>query len=369
MSVLILVTTWDPPMFSNAKGYWHRQNALVPFPKDKHGSNVFSDDVPNLVGEVPAIGLYAKGSNLKKDYSVLPPCYLKISNIQYDGTRKNILEMKVDFKGEEFDFPSDKLTPSIYEIARRKYNRIPLCFTLNNDEWGIIKQEFSLNPPTWWLELLNNSQNEDNLLAAKLKQKSNFASWLGDNFLNIINTSDWRQYEQVVAECFYSLGFRVRKLGYLSEKERSPDGYLYTPSGYALEDSFWITYDCKTRFLYPSDEDRAAEDERKMIEYIRKEEKVVETLRGVKRDNKFFLFVAHSFSPYARTICKKIEAQSRATGALITTDALLRLVEKRIRMGHRFALTNFTELISNTVIETKDIEKVYGKSGEFKYEE
>jgi len=178
----------------------------------------------------------------------------------------------------------------------------------------------------------------------------------------------WMKYEVIVAVCFHILGFVVRRLGYRKPNERVPDGYLYTPPGFRPEDSFWITYDCKAKVDYPSADDSPAEDERKMVEYIEGEERVA-YIRGVNPNKKYFLFVAHSFTPYAKKMCISIQGKTGAVGGLMTTDALLRLIEKRLRYGYRFTLTKFPDLMSNEIIDEASVEKVYPSSEELKFEE
>jgi hypothetical protein len=343
MPILLLLTSWDPPE-PTAEGYWHR-TGVAQFTRDQISPNVLG-----LKGDLSAIGAYIRIPG-RKDYTNLSPAYLKVSNIRYDERQRYPLTMQIEFKGDELGLPSYKFTEKLYEIAKPLYRgQQLLCFTLEYKDWERIKEELNLKPPNWWVALIKGPP-----------------PLLGEYFLNLKKCS-WREYEERVATCFHILGFRVRRLGHKKRKERVPDGYLYTPPGFRPEDSFWITYDCKAKENYPSSDDNPAEDERRLIEYIREEERVA-GIRGVNPNRKYFIFVAHSFTTYAKKMCINIQTKTAAIGGLMTTDALLRLIEKRFKYGYRFTLAKFSDLMSNEIIDITNVEKVYPPNEELMFEE
>jgi len=305
----------------------------------------------NKIRELPrqryrAVGVYWKG-RLRGSYvdrTRYKPAFLIVDDIQ--SISEGII-LSYEFVGR-LNVTSQKFIEQIRKIERYREG-FPLCFVIEDEEWKRIEAELNLVSPNFWKELAE----------APLH-------WLGDYFLKM-ETYNWKDYEQAVAVCFNILGFRVRRLGALKKDERArvPDGYLYTPPTTSNKPStFWITYDCKAKFDFPSGDDSPAEEERKMIEYIRNEERRAH-LMGVDPNNKFFLFIAHSFTPYAIKMCNRIYEATRAPGGLLTTKVLHYLVEKKLRTGYKFIIENISRLFANREITISDIDAVFPKEDEF----
>jgi hypothetical protein len=224
----------------------------------------------------------------------------------------------------------------------------PLSFVLEDEEWEEICRDLSVTSPPEWEKIVEIPSR-----------------WLGEYFMKMENY-DWKSYEKAVGACFNIIGFRVNRLGELKEDEmaRVPDGYLYTPPTTQRNASFWITYDCKAKYNFPESSDRPADEERKMIEYIQSEEGRAH-LEGVEPANKYFLYVAHSFTPHAVEMCNRIWSNTRAIGGLITTKTLIYLVEKKLKCGYKFIIEYIVRLFANKEISPSDIDRVFPVEDEY----
>lgn len=338
MVVIILTTHWT-------EDYWYK-NGKAPYTK-------YFEPLKNIPKqEYRAIGVYTKGKLKGEpiDRSHLKPSFLQVSGIRHHKVSGHLI-VSYQFLNEKLDMPSKVIYDEIRSLDRFRGERfLPLCFYLEDDEWQAIREKLNIDKvPDGWQKL------------AEVKTEE---PWLGNYFMAMKNY-DWRRYEQAVSACFHVIGFRVNALGYRREEERVPDGYLYTPLGldFPKEDSFWVTYDCKSRKNYPSSEDDVAKDERAMVEYIQDHEKIVSG-EGIIPSNKFFLFVAHGFHRYAVEMCKKISNKTKAMGALLTTDTLLYLTSKRLKTGYRFRVLKLSELFNNAEITVNDIDRAYSISDE-----
>jgi len=329
--ILVLVTHWTDD-------YWY-----------KSGEAPYSMSFESRVRELPrqryrAVGLYWKGKLRGEfvDRTQQNPAFLFVDDIR---SVDEGITLSYEYAGRI------NLTSLSFAERIRRINRyvdgFPLCFVLEDDEWKEIEMELNVVTPDQWRLHMEAPLN-----------------WLGDYFK--IETYDWEAYERVVAACFNILGFRVKRLGALKrdEEARVPDGYLYTPPTTSKQSSFWVAYDCKARFNFPEKGDRPADEERKMIEYIQNEERRTHVM-GVEPNNKYFLYVAHSFKPYAAEMSNRIHNATRAVGGLMTTRILRYLVEKRLRTGYKFIVENISRLFANREISFSDIDAVFPREDEF----
>jgi len=332
--VVFLVTHWT-------EDFWYR-NGDAPFTMNFD---------PKIIGlrrqRYRAVGLYWKGK-LKEVYvdrTHLKPAFLFVNNIkQKDGG----IIISYEYLGQNMEFTSQTLMERIRKLDKFGGRYPPLCFLLEDNEWEGIQRDLNIIQPKDWGELIEPPLH-----------------LLGDYFLRI-ETYDWRAYESAVANCFSILGFRVNRLGDLKrdEQARVPDGYIYSPPTTPRNTSFWVAYDCKAKHDFPSPEDKPADEERKMIEYLQNEEMRAH-LMGVEPSNKYFLYVAHSFKPHATQMCNKIQSSTKAIGGLITTWNLRYLLEKRLRTGYKFVIENIPRLFANKEISASDIDRVFPREDEF----
>jgi hypothetical protein len=150
LPVLILLTNWDPPRDSNAKGYWHR-NGLVQYTEERLDKNTVR--AISLQDALPAVGIYVQGK--ERDYSHLNPVFLKAYGFEYNPkiSGKYTLHFRIEWRGDELSLSSKELLdlPVFKEIIRSK--RWKYFFLIEDNEWSKIKQELEdlgYSVPLWW---------------------------------------------------------------------------------------------------------------------------------------------------------------------------------------------------------------------------
>jgi hypothetical protein len=307
--VLVLCTFWS-------SDYWE-SDKVAPYPKRS------IKPIQHLKKALPlaGIGVYIRGKG--QDFSSQPPCFLIVNNI---------IENE---KGEpQFDFhfisKMEGISSSefLHEIGDKG-----LFFSVPQGKILSILNKYAIEPPQQWKALLEEGP------------QPSWQDWVGKRFLDILNPISNSEYEDRVAEIFNALGFEVEQMGYKKEGEY-PDGIIYSRD-------FAIVYDCKNRSNYFLD----AKDKRAMIKYVQYAKRRIEEQRGINKI--YFAFIAHSYERVENI--SDIEKETSTKGLLLTTEALLYLIFKKLSLGRSFLLADFEELISNQIITAESIERVYGR--------
>ena len=306
--VLVLCTFWSGD-------YWE-SDKVAPYPKRSIKSVQYLKKALPLAG----IGIYTKGKG--RDFSFQPPCFLIVNDITENE------------KGEPqfyFHFISKMEGVSSSEFLR-EIGAQDLFFSVPQQKILSILDKYSIEPPQQWKALLEEGP------------QPSWQDWVGRHFLDILNSISNSEYEDRVAEIFNALGFEVEQMGYKKEGEY-PDGIIYS-------EYFAIVYDCKNRSNYFPD----AKDKRAMIKYVQHAKRRIKEQRGI--DRVYFAFIAHSYGKVENI--SDIEKETSTKGLLLTTEALLYLIFKKLSLGRSFLLADFEELISNQIVTVESIEKIYG---------
>ena len=306
--IVVLCTWWEAD-------YWERDK-VAPYPTLSLKPMQHLKNILPLAG----IGIYTRGRG--RDFTSQPPCFLII---------KNITENE---KGEpQFDF---HYVSKIQGIASSEFlNEIGIMHACSVSQEKVlpILEKFGINPPSEWQKLLE----------AKAPPPFSWLECVGKHFQDILQTISNNEYEDRVAEIFSALGFEVEQLGHKKEGEY-PDGIVYS------KDSA-VIYDCKNRFNYFLN----ANDKRAMIKYVQYNKRRIEEQRKIK--TVYFALIAHSYDKIENI--SGIEKETSSKGFLLTSEALLYLLFKKISLGRLFLLTDFEELISNQVITIENVKRVY----------
>jgi len=307
--ILVLCTYWEPDYWDNDKTAPYPKRSIKPI---QHLKNV----VP-LAG----IGIYTKGKD--RDFTAKPPCFLII---------KNITENE---KGEpQFDFHHiskiEGITSSMLlnEIGIRN-----LFFSVSEEKILHALEKFGVEPPSQWQKLLE----------AKAAPVTSWLDWVGTHFKDIMQTISNDEYEDRIAEIFTALGFEVEQLGHKKEGEYA-DGIAYSKD-------FAIIYDCKNRINYFLN----ASDKRAIIKYVQYAKRRIEKRRKIEKI--YFAIIAHSYDKVENI--SNIEKETSSKGFLLTSEAMLYLLFKKLSLGPAFLLADFEELISNQVITIENVKNIY----------
>lgn len=307
--ILILCTWWEPD-------YWERDKTAPYLQKSIQPVQHLKSKTPT-----PAIGVYTKGRG--RDYTQKPPCFLVVRDISENE------------KGEPlFDF---HFITQMKGVSSADFlSRIPkkdLFFTVSEEEALRALESLNIKPPSDWLKLLEK----------KAQVTPSWLDWIGTHFQNILHTISNDEYENIIAEIFKALGFEVEQLGHTKEGEY-PDGIAYTKD-------YAIIYDCKNRTNYFLN----ANDKRAIIKYVQYAKPRIEERRKIEKV--YFAIIAHSYTKVENI--SDIEKETSSKGFLLTSEAMLYLLFKKLSLGPAFLLADFQELISNQVITIENIKNVY----------
>jgi len=309
--ILVLCTWWKPD-------YWERDE-IAPYPKMPIKSVQHVKNALPLAG----IGVYTKGRG--RDFTAQPPCFLIV---------KNITENE---KGEpQFDFhhisKMQGITSSMFlnEIGKRN-----LFFTVSENEVLTVLEKFGIKPPPEWQKLLE----------TKPPAAPSWPDWISKYFQDILQTISNNEYEDRVAEIFRALGFEVEQLGHKKEGEY-PDGIAYSKD-------FAIIYYCKNRTNYFLN----ANDKRAMTKYVQDAKRRIEEQKEIGKV--YFAFIAHSYDKVENI--SDIEKETSSKGLLLISETLLYLLFKKLSLGRAFYIAGFEKLISNQVVTTENVERIYGR--------
>ncbi|NWG08768.1 MAG: hypothetical protein HXX80_00375 [Nitrososphaerales archaeon] len=174
--------------------------------------------------------------------------------------------------------------------------------------------------------------------------KDELDEWVGKRFLELRKGVTSEEFQKRVNDIFRMLGFEVIEFPI----GRYPDAVVYLPEPYKSFNPFWIVVDSKNISGYNLPE----ADKRAMEEYINSQKR--EALnRGLDPSKCYFLFVAPSFEKRAEEKIRSIQDNTRASGGLLLTEALLNLTLIKFKYGNKVRIDRFTELIRGAEI-TKD---------------
>jgi len=288
----------------------------------------WKDDCP-----LPAIAFYIKKQSNK------PPSFLSIEDITYEG------------KQVCFSFRLISQLPNItsLDFAKKLENneKKGLFYTVDYDKINSVLDKLNIIPPEEWEKLPKIAHDAD--------VSEPWKNWIGEHFLKIdpnINPDiSYNDYEDMVAEIFIALGFKVNQMGHLMAKKEVPDGISKTED---LKNKFAIVYDAKNRknFYPDSDEIRA------MKQYV---DKFIDDpfLKDIEKERIYFAYIARGYSSGINIgqIRNLIEVHSE--GFLFTSEAMLRLLYWKIKLGPNFNLSKLKDLTSKNIINLKEIDEIY----------
>jgi len=307
--ILVLCTWWEAD-------YWEKDR-VAPYPTTS------TKPVQHLKNTLPlaGIGVYTKGRG--KDFTSQPPCFIII---------KNITENQ---KGEpQFDFHYVSRMQGIASSTFLNEMGIRnLFFGVPQEKVLPFLEKLDITPPPEWQKLLE----------AEAPPFPSWQEWIGKHFQDTLETISNTEYEDRIAEIFNTLGFEVEQLGHKIIGEYA-DGIAYSKD-------FAIIYDCKNRYNYFLD----ANDKRAITKYVQHAKRRIGEQRKIEKV--YFALIAHSYDKVANI--SGIEKETSSKGFLLTTEALLHLLFKKISLGRLFLLTDFEDLISNQVITVEDVKRVY----------
>lgn len=307
--VLVLYTDW-------ARDYWE-EDKTAPYPKRSIATVRHLKHVP----QIPGIGVYMSGK--KADFSAVSPCFIVVRNVEENEKGEPLFQFHFM---QKIDISSATLTA---EIGKHQ-----LFFTIPKEEILGILDKLGIKPPSEWITLQG----------AALQPS--WQNWTGEHFLGILKSVSSTEYEDRTAHVFRALGFDVNQMGYTKEGEY--------PDGIAHSADFSIVYDCKNSKDYFLD----ARDKRALIKYIQDAKRRIREERGIEKVR--FVIVAHSFDQRARNL-NDIEKETSTKGFLLTSEALLYLLFKKLSLGRKFLLANFEELVSAQIVTMDSIDKAYGR--------
>jgi len=309
VEILVLCTYWEP-------NYWERDK-VAPYPQRSiQPIEHLKNKVP-----IPAIGVYTKGKG--RDYTHRPPCFLVLKNISENEKR----EPQIDFHYIS-QMPGLTSAEFLNEIPKKD-----LFFSISEEDILPALERFSIEPPQEWQKLLE----------TKALPLPSWQDWIGRHFQDIMQTISNDEYEDIIAEIFYALGFEVEQLGHKKEGEY-PDGIAYSKD-------FAIIYDCKNRTNYFLN----ASDKRAITRYVQYAKRRIEERKKIEKA--YFAIIAHSYSKIENI--SDIEKETSSKGFLLTSEVMLYLLYKKLSLGPSFLLTDFEELISNQVIKIEDAKNIY----------
>jgi hypothetical protein len=257
---------------------------------------------------LPALGMY---TGRYKDYKF---DYLMIK------------EIKLNEIGEphfDYEFLAKSSTRSEFlDLALPKRNQ-RFFHTLSNQELRLVISKLKENPPKTWVDLLGGQFTPGPSVSVGWEE------YVGRYFLEMNQPSlSNQEFEDRVADLLTAIGFDVLQKGHRLEGEY-PDGV----ASYAGE--FALVYDCKNAVKYfPS-----AEHIRALEKYYKDEKIVTEKHRQL-----FCGFIAKSF-----------DTQNQKNAYLISTEALLYLLYKKLSLGARFNLKLIKKILVNRSLLTKEL--------------
>lgn len=285
--VIVLYTHWNGKFWEKSK--------RAPYPGLNYKSLSDWDKLKKML-PLPGIGVYTRGKVKGRivDYRDMPIVYLCVKNMLYDERESPIFIINPIKVG------TVKSRRFLSKVGH--YNFIEVR---SFKEVEAILSSIGEKPPWTWIKI-----------AKKLEVK-NWRDWIGMHFLKLEDKyiSD-KEFEDIVADLFRALGFRVKQLGY-KERGANPDGYVVAPYPY----SFAIVYDCKNREdYYPTESDIRA-----LKEYVREWRP---RIRDRHRDvNKVLsCFIAKSFKA------------KRGADIFLESKTLLQFLYEKLRKGLEFTL-------------------------------
>jgi len=308
--ILVLCTGWEPD-------YWEKYRAVL-YPKMSIESvKHLKDRVP-----IPAIGVYVRGK--AGDYSQRPPCFLIV---------KSISENEEGAPHFDFHYVSQISGLTSAQFLNEMPARKGLFFSIPEEEVLSILRKFNIRPPREWWEVPE----------AKIVLPP-WLDWVGARFQSIILKRVYSdEYEDRIAEIFRALGFEVEQLGHVKEGEYA-DGIAYSKD-------FAIIYDCKNMVDYSLN----ARDKRALINYVNRDKRRIQERRKIEKI--YFAIIAHSFGRIEGM--SDIEKETGCKGFLLTSEAMLYLLYKKLYLGPSFLLVDFEELISTRPLKIEQIENIY----------
>lgn len=208
---------------------------------------------------------------------------------------------------------------------------------VSRDTWDQARQALDIRPPREWSHLLEISE------AAPTVRE-----FLGPRYLRLLDQKvDYPTVREVVAAALGAMGFDVIDTTRPEQRETSPDGFACTPAGERF--AHWFVYNCKSEPFHLSQESVFFTKT-----YIAKYQRDLPAQKAVPAAAARFLFVAPAFENAAD--CERnlleIERVALARGCLMTFDALLLLLVKKLRLGYRFTFADFDRLFFSVNVVT-----------------
>lgn len=157
------------------------------------------------------------------------------------------------------------------------------------------------------------------------------------------------ELQRRVNEIFRMLGFKVIEF----PVGPYPDAVVHLPEPYKGVNPFWMVVDSKNIPGYNLPET----DKRAMESYINGQR--LEALsRGLDPGKCYFLFVAPSFERVTEEKLRSIQGGAKATGGLLSVEALLHLAFIRLKHGNEARIDKLPDLIRETEITRDKINSI-----------
>lgn len=171
--------------------------------------------------------------------------------------------------------------------------------------------------------------------------------YVGQYFLKLLKPGDYKEFEQLTAEVFRLLGFRVDVRGHQARGEY-PDGYL--------EGILAVIYDCKNQHNYHMTSD----DRRATASYIDKHTtEIQEKYKDIKI---YFAVIAHSFDKNIKDRLREVESVVKMQGFAITSRALLylysKMIETKLKGGDIYLSAVVRDFVTKQVVTPEVVDEV-----------
>ncbi|MBN2538136.1 hypothetical protein JXB37_07675 [candidate division WOR-3 bacterium] len=308
---------------------WWYESREVSYPKLM--SYDFLDEIAGNL-PAPAVGLYVdrhKDGRLQA-LGHLAPALLRVTGIRKDAVGRPHIRVECvsrlsGVKSSDLDrfLGSDRWITAV-----------------SRDTWDQARQALGISPPREWSHLLEISE------AAPTVRE-----FLGPHYLRLLDEKvDYPTVRAVVSDALCAMGYDVTDTTRPEQRETSPDGFACTPAGERF--AHWFVYNCKSEPFQLVQESVFFTKT-----YIAKYQRDLPGQKAVPAAAARFLFIAPAFdnAPECERNLVEIERVARARGCLLTFDALLLLLVKKLRLGYRLTFADFDRLFHSANVVTASV--------------
>lgn len=301
---------------------------------------VASDALDEFMGNLPVAGLGVYVDSDREGAGAVsssqPPAYLRITGLRRDETGKS--HIRFEFLGKMTETSSAELDR---ELATGRWIE-----AVTRDAWVKAQQSLQVKPPREWEHIFEATSARPACVA-----------FLGPRLLRLLDAgTDYETCKTTVAEVLTALGFDISPLKLVDQGETAPNGFACTPVGERF--GYWFIYDCRSKpfRLRP-------EDGFRIKSHIRKAWREFPALKAVPADAARFLLLAPDYDRPNETeqFANEIEQQTGAKVGLLTFEALLYVLTRKLALGYRFTVADVDRLFgSGRVVDGDGAARVLG---------